>query len=182
MMRALLAAIALTVTAQPCLAATKGSYVALHHEQRDGNRASGISVTAYDRGLALGISANKISSDKPLEIRDRTTIYPVYAFARLALQMPIAPYVEIGVDMGDYLLNESANESSSNRGEEQNKPYNVDSYGAIGIKTSLRRAPVDFAFYIKSYSLIFNDGYRYDTQAPDDTVITMSGANLIFNF
>lgn len=182
MTKALLTAILLAAAAQSSLAASKGGYVALHHEWRDDTHASGISYTAYDRGLALGVSANRISSDKPLEMQNQTTIYPVYAFARVALRLPISPYIEFGVDVGDYLLSESSNESSKSRGEEQGSQFDIDTYGAIGIKTSLRRAPIDFSVYVKSYSLIFNNGYRYDLQRLDSAAITMSGANIIFNF
>jgi len=182
MIKKLCATLVLAVVAQPCLAATKGSYVSMNHEQRDNNRASGISFTTYNRGLALGISANKITSKQPLELQDRTTIYPVYAFASVALKMAVAPYVEFGVDLGDYLLNESFNDSSDNNSDKQSRLNDIDMYGAIGLKTSMRRAPIDFSVYIKSYSLSFNDPYRYNEQRSVDTVITMSGANIIFNF
>lgn len=183
MIKPLLATLALAVVAQPCLAATQGSYVSVHHEQRGGNRASGISFTAYNRGLALGVSANKITSNQALELQDRNTIYPVYAFAKLALRTPIAPYIEVGVDLGDYFLYERASDSSNNtNGTEGAKAGNVDAYGAIGIKTSMRRAPIDFAVYVKSYALSFNDVYRQNEQRSAGTVLTMSGANIIFNF
>lgn len=185
MIKALVAILALAVVASPCLAATKGSYVSVHHEQRDGNRASGISFTTYNRGMALGISANKIISNQPLEMQDRTTIYPVYAFANLALHTPLTPYVEIGIDLGDYLLNELSKDSSNDHGSIEAKTDNpVDAYGAIGIKTSMRRAPIDFAIYVKSYVLLFNEPHKdaNGDQRYAGTVITMSGANLIFNF
>lgn len=185
MIKALLATLLFFIATAPALAATKGSHVSLHHEQRDGNRASGIAFTAYNRGLALGISANKITSSKPLEMQDRTTIYPVYAFANLALRTPLAPYVEFGLDLGDYLLNELANDSSDNHGGVEEKTENpMDAYGAIGIKTSMRRAPIDFAVYVKSYVLLFNEprsNYSGEERYAG-TIITMGGANIIFNY
>jgi len=177
----LVATLILCALAQPCLAANRGS-VSLHHEQRDGNRASGVSFTAYNRGLSLGISANRITSNQPLELQDRTTIYPVYAFASLAFRMPVTPYVEWGIDLGDYLLNESSNESSKNHDGDKPRLDNVDVYGAIGIKTSMRRTPIDFSIYVKNYRLAFNSSYNYTNQRPEDSIITMSGANIIFNF
>lgn len=182
MKRVLLATVALAAFTQPALAATSGSYLSIHHEERHGNRASGISFTTYNRGLAIGVSANRISSKKPLEMQNRTTIYPVYAFANLALRMPLAPYVEFGIDVADYLMSESANEANNNQGDDQPALKDVDMYGAIGLKTSLHRAPIDFAVYVKSYSLYFNDPYKLNGQQATNTVITMTGANVIFNF
>lgn len=185
MIKPWLVTLLLCMTAAPALAATKGSYLSLHHEQRDDSRASGISFTAYNRGLALGISASKITSGKIQSIQEQGALYPVYAFAKMALNSRIAPYIEFGVDLGDYLLHEISNESSSNQGRDsKSKPGNIDAYGAIGIKTSMRRAPIDFAIYVKSYVLLFNEPHKdaNGDQRYAGTVITMSGANLIFNF
>ena len=141
----------------PSQAATKGGYLAVHHEQRDDNRASGISFTAYDKGIGLGISANKITSSKPLELDNRDTLYPVYAFAKLSLPTPISPYLEVGIDLGDYLLYEIGKEAETNTNTEKSADP-IDIYYAVGIKTSMRRAPIDFSLYLKSYAIIFNDG------------------------
>ncbi len=177
--------IAIATVALPCLATTKGSYASVHHEQRDGNRASGVSFTTHSRGMGLGISTNKITSNKPLERHDRTTTYPVYAFAKLALPTTIAPYVEIGVDLGDYLQHEINNDSDTNHNNnETSKMEPIDVYGAVGIKTSMRHAPIDVALYIKSYAVIFNGSNisQYSEQLAHGNAITMSGANIIFNF
>lgn len=185
MIRPWLATLLLCTAAAPALAATQGSYISLHHEQRHDSRASGISFTAYNRGLALGISANKITSNRVQALQEQGTLYPVYAFAKVALNTRIAPYVEFGVDLGDYLLHEIGNDTSSSQGSSaSSKPDNIDAYGAIGIKTSMRRAPIDFALYIKSYALYLNQPHinANGELRSEGTIITMSGANIIFNF
>ncbi len=169
----------------PGQAATTGGYLAVHHEQRDGSRASGISFTAYNKGFGLGVSANKITSSKPLEIDNRDTLYPVYAFAKLSLPATLSPYVEIGIDLGDYLMYEIGkdSEATTNANIEQSSDP-IDIYGAVGIKTSMRRAPIDFSLYLKSYAIVFNNSNinQYGEQLREGSVITMGGANIIVNF
>lgn len=185
LIRSTVICVALLTVTLPGQAATEGSYLALHHEARDGNRASGVSFTAYSRGVGLGISANKITSDKPLEINDRTTIYPVYAFAKLSLPATISPYVELSVDLGDYLLYETGKDPDSPRNNSDDPKANpIDVYGAVGIKTSMRHSPIDISLYLKSYAIVFNGSTinQYGEQLGEGAILTMGGANIILSF
>lgn len=183
MMRPLLAALLLTIAMPAATAATTSNAIALHYEQGANGHATGISYSHQTRGVTLGFSTNRISTAQPLEMQNPTTLYPVYAFASIAFRMPVSPYLEFGVDVGNYLFDENSGDSSRRQGGDETLKLNrMDTYGAIGVKTSLRRTPIDFSLYLKGYTLTYSGAYANDETQNHGTFLTMGGANVIFNF
>lgn len=151
---------------------SSASRLMLFRERADTDEATGIAVTITDPQFTpymdLGISASRIKSDKPLVPSGRKIIHPFYVFATFKLNTAITPFAEIGLDLGEIILNEIADEAVED----------VDGYYAYGLKTSFNDV-VNFAIYRKSYDLYFRS---FHDDPPENTVLNMTGASIIINF
>ena len=134
------------------LYADKSQTITLHNEIDNDFRGSGISINfkAYNRNslpiIYGGFSLNTLKSDIALETNDRNQIYPFYGFIGSSLNYPISPFIELGLDIGDAILDKSSD----------GEILEVDIYYTAGITITFDKA-FDISLYHKTYNLYFTE-------------------------
>ena len=93
-----------------------------------------------------GFSVNHISSNLALASSDRNNIYPVYGFAKFALNSQVSPYIEVGIDLGDSILDDLFDSGGR---------Y-IDTYFNVGL-TLTTQNKIGVSIYHKKYDIDFND-------------------------
>jgi hypothetical protein len=147
------------------------TYFRINHELNDSeDKATGIAYVLKESKSTTeaGISINKISSDKSLESNNRNSIYPVYGFANISLNTPITPFIEFGIDLGDFFF-DKINEGDA---------LETDIYYSAGIKFKFHKQ-LYLTIYAKAYELYFNE---IDDITIQNVTIDMKGASLAFYF
>ena len=147
------------------------SYFRIQHEINNfEDHASGIAFIARNKKTSTetGISISKITSNKPLESANRHDIYPVYGFANIFFEGPISPFLELGIDLGDFLL-DKANEGHA---------FDSDIYYSAGLKIKFSEQ-FYLAVYAKTYELYFNEINDITVQ---NTKLEMKGISMGFYF
>ena len=132
--------------------AEESTSIKFNNEIRDEHRGSGISITARQwnrNSLPVtygGVSINTLKSNLSLEKENRNQIYPVYGFIGVTLNYPVAPFLELGIDLGD-ALEDKIFEGDS---------LDVDMYYSIGLTFTYKKA-FDVSLYHKTYDLYFSE-------------------------
>lgn len=119
-------------------------------ESMKNGTVSTIAVSASDTTTYGGLSFSYIESSEVIQYGNRDTIYPLYFFLGLKAPWRIAPYVEVGFDLGDKLLDAIFNDN-----EEDDEDL-VDYYYSGGITASVT-SKISISLYAKKYHFIFRE-------------------------
>jgi len=147
------------------------TYFRINHEINDFNdKETAIAFVIRDRRTSTetGISISEITSDKSLERANRHNIYPVYAFASIFLDAPISPFLELGVDLGDLLIDKL----------DEGHALDTDIYYSAGLKIKFNKQ-FYLTVYAKTYELYFNEINDITIQ---NTTLDMKGISMGFYF
>ncbi len=160
-----------TISFQACAANLR-----TNSETEGEHRAAGVSFVQSDAdlnntaplSLSYGISLNVIESTIPLERYDRNEIYPVYLFSNIAIDYPVSPFFEFGVDLGDLIWDKLTDGDASD----------VDIYYSYGLMLTIEQS-VSISFYHKTYDLYFNEIYDTTLQ---NVNLDLTGVSLSYYF
>ena len=130
------------------LYADRSQTITFHNEIENNFRGSGVAINfkAWNRNSLPvtygGFSLSTLKSDIALERNDRNQIYPFYGFIGSSLNYPISPFIELGMDIGDAILDKSSD----------GEIIEVDIYYSAGITITFNKV-FDVSFYHKTYNL-----------------------------
>ena len=112
--------------------------------------ASSVGVSSDILALGyMGLSFNHIKSSMPIQIGNRTSIYPFYFFAGLNIPWKISPFIEAGTDLVDQFFDSL--DSSADKSE---KGDEVDYYFSAGLRFPVTRR-LGVSMYTKQYVFKF---------------------------
>ncbi len=145
-------------------------------ETEGDHKAVGVSFARSDTDLgstsplllSYGISLNVIESTIPLERYNRNEIYPVYLFSNIAIDYPVSPFLEFGIDLGDFIWDKLTDGDASD----------VDLYYSYGLTLTIEKS-VSISFYHKTYDLYFNEIYDAAFQ---NVTLDLTGVSLSYYF
>ncbi len=124
-------------------------------ESMENGEASSVAIVSDSDAVYGGLSLNYIHSSEIIGFSNRQTIYPVYVFFGLKAPFRFAPYVEVGFDLGDSLIDDLYN-----NGEDDESL--VDYYYAGGFSLSLD-SRTSLLFYARKYNLKFREDFLTPT-------------------
>lgn len=125
----------------------------LYYEAKGGERARVIALSNNEiirRGVLFGgISISEVESNSALARGGRTVIHPVYLYFGVKANYLLSPYIEGGIDLGDWVLERMDSIDA----------VEIDVYGSIGL--SLNTDYFDVYLYYKKYNLTYDNGNGY---------------------
>lgn len=124
-----------------------------------------------DGNSYTGISLSHITSSTIIQDSNRRTIDPIYLVAGFKPRWKLAPYIEIGADLPEMIIDEIFN-------NEDIAPSEIDFYYSCGLEYSATDR-ISFSLYAKKYKFIF----RESSLAPITKIKPVSyGVGLIIRF
>ena len=115
-------------------------------ESTEKGSASSLRVSTDLHALGyIGISLNRITSSTPIQIGNRTSIYPVYFFGGLNAPWQVSPFVELGTDLVDQLF-----DHLDGSADDTEKDDEVDTYLAGGVRYAVSPR-LGISLYAKRY-------------------------------
>lgn len=122
--------------------------IILQVENLDFGAAGSIGMYTGDI-LYGGFSLNNIRSSTTIQRHNRDHIYPVYVAIGLRAPWTISPYIEAGVDLGDYIIDGVFDDETDSIDE-------IDYYFSGGLEISFNKA-FSIMVFAKDYTFKFKD-------------------------
>ena len=124
--------------------------VVLHSENLETGSAASIGIYGGDI-IYGGFNFSYITSTTILQRNNRSTIYPVYFTLGLRGPWKISPYIEAGVDVADFIIDEIFDDENDSIDE-------TDYYFSGGLEFSVTDR-VYLSAFVKEYSFIYKDNF-----------------------
>jgi hypothetical protein len=114
-----------------------------YETHREGTRAEGIRLFYPGETFFGGVTAQQIRSPKITYNGKQDNLESFYFFLGVQKDLPVTPFVEAGIDIGDWLAEEllgnSEDDEADSKESEQDGTSIIDYYFAIGIQARLSR-------------------------------------------
>lgn len=157
-----------------CTFSAQAAAVRVNTEEHPNQRHQGKGVAVIidevkigsEQLVFYGLSANTLKSDQPLQSSDKNKIYPLHAFVNYSFDYAISPYIEFGMDLGDWIIDEIFD----------GKGENIDIYYSLGVELRLKKT-VAVALYHKVYDLRFSEKNNSGSQ---NAMISLTGISLTY--
>ena len=151
-------------------AAENNWQLSVNGENMDTGEAASIAIQSRDY-LYFGLSLNYINSSTAIQYNNRTTIYPLFIFMGLKAPTKIAPFIEGGLDLPEYIIDEALD-------DEENKIDLTDYYLAGGLNIEFNKK-FALSVYARKYVFKYQEtGLTTTNKVRLDSV----GAALIMRF
>lgn len=111
--------------------------------------------------VSLGLSANRIKSGLALASGGRNSITPVYFLGKFSLNNKISPFVELGFDLGDAMIDSFIDAISNNSDDNDNT---IDTYFSLGLDFRINKQ-MDVSLYHKKYNIQYLELNNPTTQS-----------------
>lgn len=98
-----------------------------------------------------GFSLSYITSSTVIQHNNRTTIYPIYIFAGLRAPWKLSPYIELGGDLPEAIIDDLFQ-------NEENAANEIDYYYSGGLEYSVTDK-LSFSLHAKKYNFIFRENF-----------------------
>lgn len=126
------------------------SHVGSYYESSSDVEAYGVDVlinsNSSTAAVYIGVNINNVTATQAIADDEKSDTQTAFVFAGVKLNLPISPYLELGKDLGDSLINDII-------------PADVnvmDNYITVGLTTS-QKFPVGASVYYKYYTFRYSD-------------------------
>jgi hypothetical protein len=118
-----------------------------------------------------GFSLSHIQSSTIIQYNNRKNIYPVYVFVGARAPWKLSPYVELGLDLAELIIDELFHDHTDAVNQ-------IDYYFSVGLEMSVTDS-ISLSVYAKNYTFIF----RENISAPIvNSKINSSGVGIKIRF
>ncbi|MDH5378889.1 MAG: outer membrane beta-barrel protein [Gammaproteobacteria bacterium] len=158
-MKKILVLIALVLLSNPCNASEEegasieGNYSMTGEALEEGKALSvGMHGEAF-RFLSVGGSINYVTTNKVIQFGKRQTILPLYLFIRVKTPWRFSPYLEVGMDLIEGILDDI-----NNNEDNTDTAKDVDYYFSAGLNFKLDQR-FSLQLYAKQYVFLFHENF-----------------------